>query len=203
MSQVSISARSTADHPHSETSSPAGPIAFLDALQILHHRGLRLIHLHGGEPTRHPDFAWMLTRAIERDFSLVVHSNGLLPHSVVRKLERIAPERVNLLVAVVLPGDAWPHELVRQINLFVRLGPRLQLLLSRPDPLARLEQLLDWIDTYQLRRRLRLDWTDSLEALDRRHHERAQQRGILLESPNREDARLDLLPDGKVIVQLA
>src|SRR5262249_44580920 len=127
MAQVSLSSVRSPDEASSAPSRPArrrsevGPSAFLDALDLLQRRGVSQLRLLGGEPTRHPDFPWMLTRAIERGFSVLVHSSGVVPHAVLKKLERLPPDKVTLLLNVVIPGEAWPHELDRQQGLFTRL----------------------------------------------------------------------------------
>ncbi|MFO0878260.1 MAG: hypothetical protein U0840_12990 [Gemmataceae bacterium] len=201
MARVSVPAREAVS---SDSAGDGKPVAYLEALDELRRRGRQRFHLTSGEPARHPDFAWMLNRALEQGMSLVVHSGGLLSNAAVRKLERLAPEQVTLVVPAMLPGEAWPHELIRQVNLFVRLGPRLQLAVPRPEALARVDELIDWIDAYQLVRRILVaDSAGARTVLGPDRQARAQRRGVDLEQIPAEIDRLDLLPDGRVVTRRA
>jgi hypothetical protein len=180
------------------------PSAFLEALDDLKRLGLTQLLLLGGEPTRHPDFAWMLTRALERGFSVLVRSAGLVPHAVLKKLERLTPEQVTLLLPVVIPGEVWPHQLEQQAQLFGRLGPRVLPGINLLFPSVKLDYALDWIDRYELSRRVRLELRplgdDDPARLVGDCARRAAARGVRLELDSDGGPALDLLPDGKVIL---
>jgi hypothetical protein len=182
------------------------PSAFLEALDDLKRLGLTQLRLLGGEPTRHPDFAWMLTRALERGFSVLVRSAGLVPHAVLKRLERLTPDQVTLLLPVVIPGEVWPHQLEQQAQLFSRLGPRVLTGINLLFPSVKLDYVLDWIDRYALSRRVRLelrplgdDDPHGAARLVGDFARRAAARGVRLELDSDGGPALDLLPDGKVI----
>lgn len=188
------------------TNADATPTAFLDALHRLQQHGISQLYLRGGEPTQHPDFAWMLTRALERGFSLLVHSSGLIPHAVVRKLERLPPEQVALICPAVIPGEVWPHQLTQQFHLFTRLGPRIVPAINLLFPSVKLDFVLDWIDQYHLARRVIVelrplieDETLELAQLINDFTRRALLRRIRLELDRENRPGLDLLPDGRVV----
>lgn len=54
---------------------------FLSLLDWLGRSGESYIHLMGGEPTRHPEFQWMLDRTAERGIKVDVFSNGITDFS--------------------------------------------------------------------------------------------------------------------------
>lgn len=209
MTQATVSSRdSSPNDAYSALKAPprdSPPAAFLEALDQLQHLGLSQLRLLGGEPTRHPDFVWMLTRALERGFSVLVRSAGLVPHAVVKKLERLTPEQVTLLLPVVIPGEVWPHQLEQQAQLFSRLGPRVLPGINLLFPAVKLDFVLDRIDRYALARRVRLE---PRPLADEAPHgaarliselaRRASTRGVRLELDG--DPALDLLPDGKVVL---
>jgi hypothetical protein len=189
--------------------SEVGPSAFLDALDFLQRRGVEQLRLLGGDPTRHPDFPWMLTRALERGFSVLVQSSGLISHAVLKKLERLPPEKVTLLLSVLVPGEAWPHELDRQFALFTRLGPRVLPGINLLFPSLKLDFALGWIEHYGLARRVRLELRPYVEGeqqdlarLLAEFVRRASDRGVRLELDSDGVPILDVLPDGKVIACL-
>jgi hypothetical protein len=132
------------------------PAGFLAALDFLERARVVQLRLLGGEPMLHPDFAWMLTRALERGFSVLVYSGGLIPHAILRKLERLPPEKVTVLVNVAVPGEAPPCDLSRQTLVFSRLGLRALPSLEILSPSLRLDFLLELIDRHGLARGVRL-----------------------------------------------
>lgn len=183
------------------------PSAFLEVLDDLRRLGHSHLRLLGGEPTRHPDFAWMLTRALERGFSVLVLSAGLVPHAVLKKLERLTPDQVTLLLPVVIPGEAWPHQLDQQAHLFGRLGARVLPGINLLFPSVKLDYALDWIERFGLSRRVRMELRPMTDAdpqdLACRVGEcarRAAARGVRLELDGDCGPALDLLPDGRVIL---
>jgi hypothetical protein len=210
MAQATVSSLGPPDGPCSALNGPprdSPPAAFLEALDQLQKLGLSRLRLLGGEPTRHPDFAWMLTRALERGFSVLVRSAGLVPHAVVKKLERLTPEQVTLLLPVVIPGEVWPHQLEQQAQLFGRLGPRVLPGINLLFPAVKLDFVLDGIERYALARRVRLELRplgdDDPHGAARLVSElarRASGRGVRLELDGEGGPALDLLPDGKVVL---
>jgi hypothetical protein len=207
MTQATVSPLGSDDGPGPalESSSPhSAPAAFLEALDHLGRLGLTQLRLLGGEPTRHPDFLWMLTRALERGFSVLVSSAALLPHALVKRLERLSPDQVTLLLPVVLPGEVWPHQILQQQQLFSRLGPRVVPGINLLFPSVKLDYVLEWIDLYGLARRVRLELRPSFDddpaRLIGEMARRAVTRGVRLELEDDGGPSLDLLPDGKVIL---
>jgi hypothetical protein len=163
MANLSLTARCT---PCSLLESPNAnrpalpaltPASFLDALDRLQRAGLRELRLLCGEPALHPDFAWMLTRAAERGFRLLVATYGRMPYAILRKLERLPPDSAMLLVRVAVPGESSPAERARQVNLYHRLGPRVVPCLEVLSPSAPFALLLELIAAHGLARRARLE----------------------------------------------
>ena len=157
MANLSLATCCSHDGPSADTLDPA---TFLQTLDHLQHQGVRELRLLHGEPALHPDFAWMLTRAIERGFHLLVATTGRMPNAILRKLERLPPDVARVLVHVALPGESSPAERERQVNLFRRLGSRVLLSVELHSAPIRFDYLLDCIERYGLMRRVRLEVAD-------------------------------------------
>ncbi len=61
---------------------------YLELLTLIRSSGGSEVRFAGGEPTLHPDFAAMITAAVEQELRITVLSNGLLPEAALVSLEQ-------------------------------------------------------------------------------------------------------------------
>lgn len=131
------------------------PSTFLQTLDVLQREGKSQVRLMHGEPAAHPDFAWMLTRALERGFRVVLSTTGTMPYAIQKKIERLPADRVQVLVRISDVGESSLRE--RQLALFTRLRSRVLLGLQIDGPRIACEVLLDLIERHDLARCIYLE----------------------------------------------
>ena len=140
--------------------SPAAKYMPLDrfesALDFLVRSHIPEARLLGGEPTIHPDFERMIDRVLARGLRLVVFSGGLMPEKALRRLERVPPNELSVLLNVIPPSSAKPQELARQEEVLLRLSNRIILGVTIDSPTAQIAFLLELIERYGLARSVRL-----------------------------------------------
>jgi len=125
----------------------------LDFIVRSHMSEARLL---GGEPTVHPDFEAIVDRVLDRGLRLLIFSGGRIPERALRKLEEVDPAAVSVLLNVIPPASAQPADLLRQEQLFGRLGARIVLGLTIDSPGVELRFLVQFIKQYSLAPAVRL-----------------------------------------------
>jgi MoaA/NifB/PqqE/SkfB family radical SAM enzyme len=118
------------------------PETFEQALSLLERSGVGEAHLLGGEPTSHPRFVELATRAIERLGKVTVFSHGEMPEDVLAWMDRQPRERLRVTVNVT--GRLEGQLPARLIESLLRLGGRARLGLTvsaEVEPLARAVEL--------------------------------------------------------------
>ena len=129
---------------------------FESALDFLVRSHIPEARLLGGEPTIHPNFEAIVDRVLARGLRLLVFSGGLIPEKALRKLERVPPAELAVLLNVIPPATGKPQELARQEEVFRRLGDRIILGVTIDSPAVQIGFLLDLIERYGLARSVRL-----------------------------------------------
>lgn len=133
------------------------PLKVFDrALDFLVRSGLNEVRLLGGEPTLHPKFNELIDRVISRGLHVALFTGGLINQRILDRLALIEPERLSVLVNVIVPVGGDPAASRRQEETYRRLGKRVILGMNIPFPGIELRFLLDLIDRYGLRRHIRL-----------------------------------------------
>jgi MoaA/NifB/PqqE/SkfB family radical SAM enzyme len=120
------------------------------ALDFLERSGIEQARLLGGEPTLHPQFPELVSRALQREFRLVVFSNGLMPDAALSCLKEAPESRV----AVLLNATGHTEEPAEVRRLRERamegLGRRVTLGLNISAPSCQPGFLLDLVRQYGL-----------------------------------------------------
>jgi hypothetical protein len=132
------------------------PEAYAATLDFLQASGIDEVRLLGGEPTLHPQFLPFVQTALDRGLRVAVFSNGLMSEDVAATLADAADGRVAVLVNVHPSAVEDGDEGRRLRKTLALLGPRAQVGHNIVDPTARLDFLLDLIDSFHLRRAIRL-----------------------------------------------
>ena len=97
--------------------------AFDAHLDFLHRSGIDRVRLLGGEPTLHPRFPELVSRARRAGKAITVFSNGLMPAPALASLEALATRDCTVVVNVTPDGDGG-GTLERQRQTLRRLGKR-------------------------------------------------------------------------------
>lgn len=127
--------------------------AVMDFLELSGDRRLRLL---GGEPTLHPQLEELVGRALARDFHVHLFSNCMMPEKTADFLAAVPPDRLSLL-ANLSPNPLDSAALkTRVAHALERLGPRAQPGITVYSPDFDYHPLIDLINRYKLRRRIRV-----------------------------------------------
>jgi hypothetical protein len=130
---------------------------FEEALDFQQRSGVPHISLLGGEPTIHPRFLEMLNRVLTRGLKVLVLSGGIMPETVLQRLEELSPEQVSVLLNVAPPGtDFSERERSQQEIVMRRLGARVVLGLNISGPEISPDFLLERISSFSLAKVVRL-----------------------------------------------
>ena len=113
------------DHPGDQAGGQFMPLALFEScLDFLERSGIEQARLLGGEPTLHPQFAEIVSMAVERHKRLLIFSNGLIPEKALSALEALPSERCMVLINVADPQDVPPRVHERRLQVMRRLGGR-------------------------------------------------------------------------------
>jgi radical SAM protein with 4Fe4S-binding SPASM domain len=169
---------------------------FDEALDFLKRSNIGEARLLGGEPTIHPQFEAIVDRVEARGLRLVLFTGGMIPEKALRRLERLAPGQLAVLLNVIPPTEP-PAQLRRQQDVLKALGPCIVPGVTIDTPAVDIWYLVELIEEYGLARAVRLGLAHpSLGGANRHVHPRhypevgarvaafgmaAQQRGIRLE----------------------
>jgi len=96
--------------------------AFEEHLAFLDRSGIDRVRLLGGEPTLHPRFPELVSRARRAGKAVTVFSNGLMPPPALACLEALPTQECTVVVNVTPGGSA--RTLERQRETLRRLGKR-------------------------------------------------------------------------------
>jgi radical SAM protein with 4Fe4S-binding SPASM domain len=127
-----------------------------DALAFLERSQVPDVRILGGEPTEHPAFAEFVDLAVARGLRPTVFTGGLMPDEALDYLGSVPAGRVTVVLNTALPGvepDAW---IEAQERVCSRLGPRVEPGVTLTTSTFRPDFLLDLVERYGLRRRVRL-----------------------------------------------
>lgn len=122
-------------------------------LDFLQRSGIGEARLVGGEPTLHPGFPELVDEALRRDLRVVLFSNGLMPESALRHIERSDAGQIVVLINAVYPGHAQERvqlETLRRLGIIATLGFNID------SPAARMDFLIERVVAFGLSPTLRL-----------------------------------------------
>ncbi len=132
------------------------PEHFEETLDFVVRSGMTEARLLGGEPTIHPRFNDLVDRTLARGLRLAVFSGGLIPETVLVRLEAMPATQISVLMNVIQPRNGVPAEVARQADVMRRLGPKVILGVTIDSPSTDIWFLLDLIAQYDLARIVRL-----------------------------------------------
>jgi radical SAM protein with 4Fe4S-binding SPASM domain len=124
---------------------------FLDALDLVRRSGMNSLRLLGGEPTQHPDFAWMLERAFAAELGVTVFTGGWIPAETRNLLADIEPTRLSIVVNL----SRWSG---RKTELMQAFGRKMipGFTITNAHDLPDATEVIDAVDRYKLARTVRI-----------------------------------------------
>ena len=125
------------------------------ALDFLERSEIEQLRLLGGEPTLHPEFPIFIKQALDRNFRVLVFSNGYMPKTALDCLQKVPSDRVNVLVNLS-SSETFSPPSQRLIAVFQRLTDRIIPGINIDSPAIQFDGLIELIDRYQLSRTIRL-----------------------------------------------
>ena len=126
------------------------------ALDYLERSEMDQVRLLGGEPTLHPNFTKMVDKALQRNFHLLIFSNGLMPPKVQERLRHTDVGSVVILINTIHPIEEDPKRMKIQQKTMEILGPRVMLGVNLYSRQQELDFLIPYILDYNLIREIRL-----------------------------------------------
>ncbi len=127
-----------------------------DILNFLDRSGINQVRLLGGEPSLHPQFKVFLQMAMERDKSMLIFSNGHINKDNLKLLSGIPSEVLSMLINISISdkGDIVISE--EQKETLILLGDKVMPGLNIYKPNARLDDVIDIITYFNLKKSVRL-----------------------------------------------
>ena len=125
-------------------------------MDFLERSGDKKLRLLGGEPTLHPELEAIVKRAMERGFHVHLFSNCMMPQKVADFLAGLPQDQVSLLANVSVNKEDSPEQKKRVEYALAALGPRVQPGITVTSPEFAYAYLIELINRYKLRRRIRI-----------------------------------------------
>lgn len=125
-------------------------------MDFLERSGDKKLRLLGGEPTLHPQLEAIVQRAFARDFHVHLFSNCMMPEKVADFLAAQPQEQLSLLANVSLNEHDTQQQKERVNYALAVLGKKVQLGITVTSPDFSYEYLVNLINRYGLRRRIRI-----------------------------------------------
>lgn len=127
-----------------------------DVLNFLKRSAINEARFLGGEPTEHPDFCEYVGLALHQEFTITIFTGGLVPETSLEYLCGIPKKRLAIILNTATP-DSAPAQLVKtQERVCQMLASTIELGITLSVPNSDLDFLLNWIERYDLRKRVRL-----------------------------------------------
>ena len=126
------------------------------ALDYLERSGLKQVRLLGGEPTLHPNIKSFIKMALDRDFNIMLFTNGLMPEKVFDYLTSIPGKRLSILLNTIHPTENDIRGIKRQKKLMERFGKIIIAGVNIYNAKQELDYLLEYVTGYNLKKEVRL-----------------------------------------------
>jgi len=127
-----------------------------EVLDMFRVSGLKQVRLLGGEPTLHPEFTVILEQALNRDFEVLIFSNGLMPPGALEAIARAPERRCRVMLNLPVGPDRSPDEDKFLSAAAARLGPRASVGVNLYAPGMALSDASEFVKRYGLARVIRV-----------------------------------------------
>ena len=129
---------------------------FNSALDYLKRSEISQLRLLGGEPTLHPNFTEMVHTGIERGFTILIFSNGMISDRILAYLAGFKNGQISLLLNTIDPLENFPDGMLKQQRTMEVLGNRLKLGINIFSRQQKLDYLIDYVLKYNLNKEIRI-----------------------------------------------
>jgi len=136
------------------------------ALNYLQRSGIKQVRLLGGEPTLHPAFISMVNKALERDFTICLFTNGLMPDTVLNFLRIVPDGKLSILLNTIHPSENDHKGIDRQREVMKSLGHLIVAGINICSSNQKMDYLLDYAREYNLKKEIRLGLSHSVLSKD-------------------------------------
>ena len=126
------------------------------ALDFLERSNFPEARLLGGEPTNHPRFCEYIDKALQRDFHVIVFSGGLIPQPALEYMAALPAESLSIVLNTADPSTDPESWINIQRKACRKLGRKITLGVNILFPNQNATYLFDWIDEFNMCRRIRL-----------------------------------------------
>jgi radical SAM protein with 4Fe4S-binding SPASM domain len=132
------------------------------ALDYLQRSGLKQVRLLGGEPTLHPQFKSFVKKALERNFDIMLFTNGLISDEILDFLISIPEGKLSILLNTIHPSESDKTAMKRQQLIMTKLGrvtiPGINIYNAKQE----LDYLVEYVIRYNLKKEIRLGISHSV-----------------------------------------
>ncbi len=147
----------------SEFGSTHMDVAVFDrALDYLERSRMKQVRLLGGEPTLHPSFIEFVTKSLERNFDILLFTNGLINNKVLQFLKDIPNDKLSLLLNTIHPNEKNEPGTERQKHTMKELGEKIAVGVNLFSDNQDLHYLLEYIIEFGLKKEIRLGISHSV-----------------------------------------
>lgn len=139
----------------------------MDFLERSEEYQLRLL---GGEPTTHPEFLEIVEEAIGRNFHVQIFTNGMMPHSLTDALAELPHEKLSFLCNVSPQAKDTDEQRDQVHYTLKKFNQRIQIGVTLTGPSLDYRYLIDYIEKYNLIRRIRVGIAQPIVGPTRNSH---------------------------------
>lgn len=132
------------------------------ALDYLERSKLKQVRLLGGEPTLHPNFIDFVNKALEKEFDILLFTNGLINDVVLNFLEQIPENKLSILLNTIHPNENNQQGIERQKRTMATLGEKIIVGVNIFSGNQDLTYLLEYIPSFNLKKEIRLGISHSV-----------------------------------------
>ena len=132
------------------------------ALDYLTRSGMRQVRLLGGEPTLHPHFNEFVEKALDRDFEIMLFTNGLIHKKKLDFLASIPVHKIAILLNTIHPAENNIEGMKKQQETMALLGEKIIAGVNIYSASQELDYLLEYVEEYKLKKEIRMGISHSV-----------------------------------------
>jgi MoaA/NifB/PqqE/SkfB family radical SAM enzyme len=132
------------------------------ALDYLERSGIKQARILGGEPTLHPKFKIFIEKAVSRNLSIMLFTNGLISDDLIEFLSSLPEGKLSILLNTVHPSENNNQAMERQKMVMKKLGKSIIVGINLYNAKQELDYLLDYVTRFNLKKEIRIGISHSV-----------------------------------------